>query len=75
MLVRFLDNDELCIRGLSNWHLVRLVPAGEKFGYNPLDPKDKRDKARHQWKKLIDDKLSRNELPPKDSATPKDSPK
>ena len=39
MLVKFLDNDVLGIRGLAHWHLVRLVPAGKKFGFNPLDPK------------------------------------
>lgn len=68
MLVKFLDNDVLGIRGLAHWHLVRLVPAGKEFGYNPLDPKDKRDKARDQWKKLIDSLLSKGELPPKPSA-------
>ncbi|HEY7312863.1 MAG TPA: hypothetical protein VH643_26100 [Gemmataceae bacterium] len=75
MLVRFLDNDELGIRGLSYWHLVRLVPAGGKFGYNPLAPKEQRDKARDQWKKLINDMIARKELPPKDPAAPKDSSK
>ena len=24
------------LRGLAHWHLVRLVPAGQKIGYNPL---------------------------------------
>jgi hypothetical protein len=65
MLVRFLDHDKLGIRGLAYWHLVRLVPAGKKFEFNPLDPKDKRDKARDQWKKLVDDLLAKGELPPK----------
>jgi hypothetical protein len=68
MLVRFLDNEVLGIRGLAYWHLVRLVPAGKKFNYNPLDPKDKRDKARGEWKKLIDDMLDKGELPPKQPA-------
>jgi hypothetical protein len=70
MLVRFLDHDRLGIRGLSHWHLVRLVPAGKEFKFNPLDPKDQRDKARDQWKKLIDEMLKKGELPPK-SAKPK----
>jgi hypothetical protein len=64
-LVKYLDNDVLGIRGLAHWHLVRLVPAGKTIGYNPLDPKDKRAKARDQWKKLIDDLLAKGELPPK----------
>ncbi len=67
-LVRYLDNDMLGIRGLAHWHLVRLVPEGKKFDYNPLDPKDKRDKAREQWKKLIDDLIAKGELPPKPAA-------
>jgi hypothetical protein len=65
MLVRFLDAERLGVRGLAHWHLVRLVPDGKKFDFNPLDPKEKRDKARDQWKKLIDDKLEKGELPPK----------
>lgn len=68
MLVKYLDHDALGIRGLAHWHLVRLVPAGKDFGFNPLDPKDKRDKAREQWKKLIDDLLAKGELPPKPAA-------
>lgn len=64
-LVKYLDSDVLGIRGLANWHLVRLVPAGKEFEFNPLDPKEKRDKARDQWKKLIDDLLAKGELPPK----------
>jgi hypothetical protein len=68
MLVKFLDNDQLGIRGLAHWHLVRLVPAGAKFNYNPLDPKEQRDKAREQWKKLIDDMLAKGELPPKSAS-------
>ncbi len=66
MLVRFLDHEKLGVRGLAHWHLVRLVPAGKKFEYDPLAPKEKRDKARDQWKKLIDDMLAKGELPPKD---------
>ncbi|HWG47886.1 MAG TPA: hypothetical protein VN688_34300 [Gemmataceae bacterium] len=66
MLVKFLDHDRMGIRGLAHWHLSRLVPAGKKIGFNPLDPKEKRDKARDQWKKLIDDMLAKGQLPPKD---------
>jgi polyhydroxyalkanoate synthesis regulator phasin len=67
-LVKYLDNDVLGIRGLSHWHLVRLVPAGKDIDFNPLDPKDKRDKGREQWEKLIDDLLGKGELPPKQPA-------
>lgn len=68
MLAKFLDNDVLGIRGLAYWHLVRLVPEGKDINYNPLDPKDKRDKAREQWKTLIDDLIAKGKLPPKQSA-------
>jgi hypothetical protein len=67
-LVKYLDSDALGIRGLSHWHLVRLVPAGKDIDYNPLDPKEKRLKGREQWKKLIDDLLAKGELPPKQPA-------
>jgi hypothetical protein len=67
MLVKFLDAERLGVRGLAHWHLVRLVPAGKKIDFNPLDPKEKRDKARDEWKKLVDDMLTKGELPPKES--------
>lgn len=67
-LVKYLDNDQMGIRGLAHWHLVRLVPAGKDIDFNPLDPKDKRDKARDQWKKLIDDQIAQGKLPPKQTA-------
>jgi hypothetical protein len=67
-LVKYLDNDLLGIRGLAHWHLVRLVPSGKDIGYNPLAPKDERDKAREQWKKLVDDQIAQGKLPPKQTA-------
>jgi hypothetical protein len=65
MLVRYLDNDRLGIRGLAFWHLVRLVPDGREFHFDPLASKDERDKAIAQWKKLVEDKIAKGELPPK----------
>ena len=65
MLVKFLDSERLGVRGLAHWHLARLVPAGKKIEFNPLDPKEKRDKGRDEWKKLVDDLLAKGELPPK----------
>lgn len=64
-LVKYLDHEGFAIRGLAHWHLVRLVPAGQKFAFNALDPKPERDKARDEWKKLIESMLARGELPPK----------
>jgi hypothetical protein len=52
-LINYLDHERFGIRGLAYWHLRRLVPAGEKFGYDPLAPADARAKATEEWKKLI----------------------
>lgn len=67
-LAKFLRNDNLGIRGLAHWHLVRLVPAGKNIDFKPLDPKEQRDKAAEQWKKLIDELIAKGELPPKEPA-------
>ena len=52
-LIAYLDNEDLAIRGLAYWHLYRLVPVGQKIGYNPLAPKEERQQAINQWQKLI----------------------
>jgi len=52
-LIDYLSHDQLAIRGLAHWHLYRLVPEGRDFGYNPLAPKEERDKAIAKWKSLI----------------------
>jgi hypothetical protein len=67
-LIDFLGKDELAIRGLAYWHLKRLVPQGEKIGYDPLAPKDKREAAIAEWKKLI----PKGKLPPKPEPKPGD---
>jgi hypothetical protein len=61
ILVMYLNHEKLAIRGLAHWHLVRLVPEGKKIAYSPLDPKEKREKAVEEWKKL----LPEGKLPPK----------
>jgi hypothetical protein len=60
-LIDYLGHDQLAIRGLAHWHLYRLVPAGQEFGYNPLAAKEERDKAIAKWKKLIPE----GKMPPK----------
>ena len=40
VLINYLKNEQLGIRGLAHWHLVRLVPGGDKIAYDPLAPKD-----------------------------------
>jgi hypothetical protein len=52
-LIDYLDHDALAIRGLAYWHLSRLVPEGKKLGYNPSDPKEKREAAIQKWRQLI----------------------
>jgi hypothetical protein len=59
MLIDYLSREKLPLRGLAYWHLYRLVPAGRKLGYNPLDEKDKRQAAIAKWQKLV----PRGELP------------
>ena len=53
MLIDYLDHDQLAIRGLSYWHLHRLVPAGKEFGYNPNSSKEEREQAIAKWRKLV----------------------
>jgi hypothetical protein len=60
-LMDFLDNENRAIRGLAYWHLSRLVPEGQKFGYNPLDAKPERAAAIAKWRKHI----PMGKLPPK----------
>jgi hypothetical protein len=65
MLIDFLQNDLLAIRGLAYWHLERLVPQGKKIGYNPLAPKEERDKAFRAWHELV----PAGKMPPKASSS------
>lgn len=63
-LIDYLEHERLAIRGLAHWHLVRLVPDGQKIGYNPLAAKEARDKATQQWRTLV----PRGKMPPKPGA-------
>jgi hypothetical protein len=60
-LIDYLEHDRLAIRGLAYWHLIRLVPQGKDFDFNPVDPKKDRDAAVAKWRKLIPD----GKMPPK----------
>jgi hypothetical protein len=53
LLIDYLNDSRLGIRGLAYWHLHRLVPAGRDIAYNPLDDKDARQKAQEEWRKLV----------------------
>jgi hypothetical protein len=61
LLIDYLASDRLAIRGLACWHLYRLAPAGRSIGYDPLAPKEKREQAVQEWRKLIPP----GHLPPK----------
>jgi hypothetical protein len=52
-LAAYLDHKEAFVRGLAYWHLVRLVPAGEKFDYDPLASKEARAAAVAKWQQLV----------------------
>jgi hypothetical protein len=65
MLVRYMGHDALGIRGLAHWHLYRLVPEGQKIGFDPLAPKEQREKARAEWKKLVEQEIAAGQLPRK----------
>ena len=66
-LIDYLEHPRLAIRGLSYWHLSRLVPEGAEFSYNPLDPKTKRAAAVAKWRKLIPP----GKMPPKSKPNPR----
>lgn len=40
-------------RVLAYWHLIRLVPQGEKIGYSPLAKPEERKAAAAKWAELI----------------------
>jgi hypothetical protein len=61
MLIDFLGSDKLALRGLANWHLVRLAPAGKAFHYDPHGPAEERERAISEWRKLIPE----GQLPPR----------
>jgi hypothetical protein len=59
-LISYLKHDKLPIRELAWWHLIRIVPDGNKIAYDPGAPTADRQKGYEAWKKLLDDK----KLPP-----------
>lgn len=52
-LIDLLESDQPAIRGLAQWHLYRLAPAGRKIDYDALASTEKRAAAVEQWRKLI----------------------
>ncbi|MGE3804797.1 MAG: hypothetical protein AB7K24_09015 [Gemmataceae bacterium] len=60
MLIEYLKHDKMAIRGLAQWHLQRLAPAGRKIQFNPAGSKEEWGKAYKAWKELIPE----GKLPP-----------
>jgi len=52
-LINHLESQQLFVRGLAYWHLSRLVPEGQKFGYDPFGPQEARDAAVKKWKEFV----------------------
>jgi hypothetical protein len=52
-LLDYLESDRPGLRALAIWHLVRLVPEGAKIGFNPLGPKEDRERCCKEWAKLL----------------------
>ncbi len=52
MLISYLGSERPTLRQLAYWHLYRLMPAGRSIGYDPMAPKEKRDAAIKEWRKL-----------------------
>ncbi len=52
-LIDYLQHNKVAIRQLAYFHLTLLAPEGRKINYSPAGPKESRDAAVAEWKKLI----------------------
>jgi hypothetical protein len=52
-LLGLLEHDNIAVRELALWHLVRLVPDGLKVSYSATMDPASREQAVKEWKKLI----------------------
>jgi hypothetical protein len=68
-LIGYLDHDNLAIRQLALWHLIRLTPGEllKTIRYDPAEEAEKRKAGVDQWKKLLAD----GKLPPKPRQPPR----
>ena len=66
LLIGYLQHDSLPIRELARWHLVRLVPEGQKFDYDAGASEEQRKEATDKWKALIPE----GKLPPNLNSRP-----
>ncbi len=49
-LLKQLSNKRQAFRGLAIWHLERLVPDGQKIGYDPTDEEPAREISIKKWR-------------------------
>lgn len=63
-LLKQLSNEKAPIRGLAIWHLNRLVPEGQKIGYDPTDDAPSRELAVKKWKDKLTELKKLPEAPP-----------
>jgi hypothetical protein len=67
-LIDRLRDERPAIRQLAHWHLVFLVPEGQRIKYDPLGSTEQQKRAYTAWKKLVPDgKLPRPSKRPKRS--------
>jgi hypothetical protein len=52
-LIDYLMHDNLAVRQLAHFHLVRQVPAGRNIAYDAAAPEDARKQAYEKWKELV----------------------
>ncbi len=53
VLINSLGHKTLAVRQLAYWNLIRLVPEGKTFAYDPAAGAADRKKAVEQWRQLI----------------------
>jgi hypothetical protein len=53
LLIQALNHGKTPMRQLSHWHLVRLVPGGNKIAYDAAAPEAQRLQAIAEWRRLV----------------------
>jgi hypothetical protein len=53
VLIESLKHSKPQVRHLSHWHLVRLVPEGQKIDYDAGAPAADLDRAYQEWRRLV----------------------
>jgi hypothetical protein len=52
-LIDYMEDERILIRALANWHLMRLVPEGQEYKFNPAGDEKERKEAVKKWRQLI----------------------